>query len=301
MMDQLFDFETLPDLDDLFSLRFVADELTFDEVNYDIHFNTNDSSNSTDDGKENHFANATMMNNIHNLTHVSNSPFYESLGDMSPPTLTNLSPPSHPFSTTPLIPETQIVVPSAITKPLPTRQPETTVIEVVDLSNDEEDDSQYGSVDSNKGRSMAATIRSAPPTPDPQEFNNIAAQLANRKRLSHPTFGTGDLPSIPIFGQAMSFVWKCDVMVENYNKHNFIVDDWRKYENIGDILQYLDGARDERSIAQVRFMKTLEGLRELHPDDQEKLIKGSWIEIFFVRCLMQLDDTGEFLNKKVTN
>lgn len=107
--------------------------------------------------------------------------------------------------------------------------------------------------------------------------------------------------SIPLFGQMRSTVYICDDMVENYQRLTYRVDDWNNHSDMASILEYFQRSRSERTVAQIKFMKTLDGLRELHPDDQEQLIRKGWIEVFIVRVLMQLDDSGDFVIKYVSN
>lgn len=168
-----------------------------------------------------------------------------------------------------------------------------TPAEIIDLTEDMSADSDS---DSDDDLMLLAML----PKTSPAHEAQFSALVANRRTIAQNA--PRELPSAPIFGQANSFLWKCDVLVDNYLKIIFRVNDWNEIGDLTDILHYLekDEVKEARVVTEIKFIKSLEKFRELHVEDQEKLIKGAWIEGFFVRVLMQLDDSGDVMIKTVS-
>lgn len=140
--------------------------------------------------------------------------------------------------------------------------------------------------------SSSSDLPPPPLTPALESLMNVHKNSAFRapvQAIPPAFFGAGQAMPLDI----------CNLLVNNYTRFNFVIDDWSKHEDVQNLLQYIDRAGPERTLGQLSFIRSLDSFSDLHLDDQENLIKGAWLELFLVRMLTELDDTGQFLLKYV--
>lgn len=87
--------------------------------------------------------------------------------------------------------------------------------------------------------------------------------------------------------------WKCDEIFMNYNQKMYRIPDFGALTEIDFLCAFLPTHNDQSVPSTINFVKSLDGFRAVAQEDQLRLVKDAWMELFVLRKFIASNDDGK--------